>query len=92
MVTVKNSKYVYLLLFSKYVLLLFFIPELEYERFYDFYNVCTGLCLDPYVNIQYLPEGSLSFHTDTLCIFFTSFFSYFQTLFSFFHNYFLYIY
>ena len=61
MVTVKNSKHVYLLLFSKYVLLLFFIPELEYERFYDFYNVCTGLCLDPYINIQYLPEGSLSF-------------------------------
>ena len=61
MVTFKNSKHVYLLLFSKYVLLLFFIPELEYERFYDFYNVCTGLCLDPYINIQYLPEGSLSF-------------------------------
>ena len=61
MVTLKNSKHVYLLLFSKYVLLLFFIPELEYERFYDFYNVCTGLCLDPYINIQYLPEGSLSF-------------------------------
>jgi len=61
MVTVKNSKHVYLLLFSKYVLLLFFIPELEYERFYDFYNICTGLCLDPYINIQYLPKGSLSF-------------------------------
>lgn len=61
MVTVKNSKYLYLLLFSKYLLLLFFTPELEAERFYDFYDSCIGFCLNPYINIQYLPEGSLSF-------------------------------
>ena len=61
MVMVKNSKYVFLLLFSKYVLLLFFTPELEAERFYDFYDICSGLCLNPYINIQNLSEGSLSF-------------------------------
>ncbi len=61
MIMLKNKNYLYLLFIVKYALILTITPELENQRFYEFFNSCSGFCLNPYENIQDMYTGSLSF-------------------------------
>ena len=72
MIMLKNKNYLYLLFIVKYALILTITPELENQRFYEFFNSCSGFCLNPYENIQDMYTGSLSFPYGYVMYFFFS--------------------
>jgi len=57
----KNKVYIYFLMFIKYIVILQFSPELEVERFYQFFDSCSGFCVDPFKNIYSFESTTLSF-------------------------------
>ena len=48
-------------MFIKYIVILQFSPELEVERFYQFFDSCSGFCVDPFKNIYSFESTTLSF-------------------------------
>jgi len=56
-----DKKLLYLIFLAKYIIILTFNPDLESERFFQFFDSCRQICINPYENIDALESGSLSF-------------------------------
>ena len=56
-----DKKLLYLIFLAKYIIILTFNPDLENERFFQFFDSCRQICINPYENIDALESGSLSF-------------------------------
>ena len=58
----------YVVLFTKYFFLLRITPQLEIDRYLEFFSQCESLstCLNPYENITSLSKSYLNFPYSTL--------------------------
>jgi uridine kinase len=67
----KNKKYLFLIIFIKFTLLVNFSPRLEVSRYSEFFNQCTNMqtCLNPYNGITDLELSFLSFPYSSLMYF-----------------------
>ena len=67
----KNKKYLFLIIFIKFTLLVNFSPRLEVSRYSEFFNQCTNIqsCLNPYNGITDLELSFLSFPYSSLMYF-----------------------
>ena len=75
-----DKKLLYLIFLAKYIIILTFNPDLENERFFQFFDSCRQICINPYENIDTLESGSLSFPYGYVMYLFCFHFFIFQNL------------